>query len=284
MNKHPRHFFLVSALAMALATSSLGVLADTASAEVNNARHETRILTTYELNPYLRAHDLNVTVVDGKATLSGNVAEEVNKALAKEIALGVEGVRSVENNIVVDEDYQPAKPGAERGFGERIDDASITAAVKAKLLWSKNAEGLATEVETRNSRVTLRGTANSAVDSELAERLAENTRNVLSVDNQLKIEPTKNRSEGAAPAKSNDKSSMTEAGESISDAWVTAKVKSTLLYSSNVSGTDIEVSTDKGVVSLKGNVSDGSEHALAIELAKNVRGVTSVQATELTYQ
>ncbi|SDU30396.1 BON domain-containing protein [Halopseudomonas salegens] len=283
MNKHPRHFFKVSALALALATSSIAVIADTTTQGLNDARQETRISTTYELNPYLRDHNLQVTVEDGKATLTGNVTDDVNKALAKEIAQGVEGINSVENNIVVDANHRSAeRNNAERGFGERIEDASISAAVKAKLMWSKNAEGLATDVATKNRRVTLSGTANSEADSELAERLAANTRNVVSVDNQLRVEGAANQPQDDRTHK-DDQSVMAEAGESISDGWITTKVKSTLLYSSNVSGTDIEVSTDNGVVSLKGVVGSGSEHALAVELAQNVRGVKSVQANELSY-
>lgn len=290
MNKHPRNFFLVSALALALATTSVGVIADTASTEINNARHESRILTTFELNPYLRAHDLQVTVEDGKATLTGNVTEDVNKSLAKEIAQGVDGIRTVQNNIIVDADYRPAERGEERGFGDRIEDTSITAAVKAKLMWSKDAEGLSTDVETRNRRVTLSGTADSEVSSELAENLAKNTRNVLSVDNQLRVERSEAGQERQERTERNqqgqdrsNKDTMSDAGDSISDSWITTKVKSTLLFSNNVSGTDIEVSTENGVVTLKGDVSSGSEHGLAVELAKNVRGVKSVQANELNY-
>jgi osmotically-inducible protein OsmY len=54
------------------------------------------------------------------------------------------------------------------------------------------------------------------------------------------------------------------------------------MYSSNVNGSDIDVSTSAGVVTLKGKVDSGAERALAIELADNVRGVKSVQAQSLT--
>ncbi|PYC24605.1 transporter [Aquipseudomonas alcaligenes] len=277
MNRQPRTLFLASALALAVATGSAGVIAATSSQEVINARQESQIWTTYALSPYLRAHDLKVSVDNGKATLTGHVAEDVNKELAKEIALGVEGISSVDNQIIVDSNYQPAKPGTERGFGDTIDDASITAAVKAKLMWSKNADGMSTNVDTRYGRVTLRGTAQSPEERDLAGRLANNTRGVVSVDNQLQIDPTQ------VGAMQSGKRAADEAGEDISDSWITTKVKSTLLYSSNVSGSAINVSTAQGVVSLSGRVSNGREHALAIELAQNVRGVKSVQSRELTF-
>ena len=66
------------------------------------------------------------------------------------------------------------------------------------------------------------------------------------------------------------------------DGWITTKVKSTFMCSSNVDGSDISVSTDKGIVTLSGKVDSGAERALAIELAQNVRGVNSVNSKALT--
>jgi len=103
-----------------------------------------------------------------------------------------------------------------------------------------------------------------------------NTRGVASVDNQLVVE-------GAKPtAAATVKSSAHEAGQDIADGWITTKVKSTFLYSSNVDGSDISVRTTGGIVTLSGKVASGAERALAIELARNVRGVKSVHSKGLT--
>jgi osmotically-inducible protein OsmY len=69
----------------------------------------------------------------------------------------------------------------------------------------------------------------------------------------------------------------------MSDSWITTKVKSTFMYSSNVSGADISVNTEKGVVTLSGKLDSGAEQALAIELAQNIRGVKSVSAKQLVF-
>jgi osmotically-inducible protein OsmY len=53
------------------------------------------------------------------------------------------------------------------------------------------------------------------------------------------------------------------------------------MYSSNVDSDDTSVSTLDGVVSLEGELRSGPERALAIELAKNIRGVKSVTSTKL---
>ena len=248
------------------------------SQEISDARQETQIWTTYALNPYLRANNLGVSVHNGKATLTGTVEEGVNKDLAKQIALGVSGVKEVDNQIIVRADYVLPARSADRSYGEVIDDATVTSAVKSKLLWSKYTSGLTTDVDTKQGRVTLKGTAESGAASDLASRLALNTRGVLSVDNQLVVDGMKPGTAATAAAKS----SALEAEKNIADSWITTKVKSTFLYSGNVDGADIAVSTKSGIVTLTGKVSSGAERALAIELAKNVRGVKSVQSKGLT--
>jgi osmotically-inducible protein OsmY len=68
------------------------------------------------------------------------------------------------------------------------------------------------------------------------------------------------------------------------DGWITTKVKSTYFRSSNVSGSDISVTTNSGIVTLSGRVNSGAERELAVELARHVRGVKSVESENLTLQ
>ncbi len=124
---------------------------------------------------------------------------------------------------------------------------------------------------TNLGKVTLKGTVASAAAKDLAARLALNTRGVAAVDNQLVVKD-------AQPIAAAAKSATNRAGRDISDGWITTKVKSTLLYSSNVDGSDISVDTKNGEVTLAGKVDSSAEQALAIELAENVRGVKSVDA------
>lgn len=272
----PFKLFIAPGMALALLAGGQVLAADTASDEVVQARQETQIWTTYALSPHLRANDLKVSVQDGKATLTGTVEEDVGKDLAKQIALGVDGIKQVDNQIEVRPDYVPAARTGERGYGERIDDATITAAVKSKLLWNRQTEGLAVTVDTEGGKVRLGGTADSAESRDLAGKLAMNTRGVSTVDNRIVV----------TKAEPGMIESVTEsgqdAGQSMTDGWITTKVKATYMYSNNVDSADISVSTAEGIVSLSGKVSDAAQRALAIELAKNIRGVKSVDADELT--
>ncbi|WP_069085641.1 BON domain-containing protein [Pseudomonas sp. TCU-HL1] len=72
-----------------------------------------------------------------------------------------------------------------------------------------------------------------------------------------------------------------KAEEAVSDTWITSKVKSTFLADKNLSGMDIKVETNKGVVALSGVVKTDAERDLAIETAKNIKGVNAVSADGL---
>jgi hyperosmotically inducible periplasmic protein len=261
-----RKSIISTSVALALIGASSAALADTLSQDLIEARQETQIWTTYALSPYLRASDIKVSVEDSRATLKGTVAEEVNRDLAKQIALGVGGIKSVDNQIIVLADYTPAARANDRGFGDVVDDATITATVKSKLMWSLYTDGSTINVDTTFGKVTLSGVADSAVAKATAERIATNTRGVYVVDNRLVITPPK----------------ATAAKAEISDSWITTKVKSTYMYSSNVDAHLITVHTEAGIVHLSGKLSSGVERALAIELAQNVRGVKRVDARMLT--
>lgn len=272
MYRKPKNLIVSSGLALMLSTLNVSYAAESSTQTLIDVRQEVQIWTTYALNPYLRANSLKVTVKNGKATLTGVVPESVNKDLAKEIALGVDGIKEVDNQINVVSHSTDTQSDSMSGFADAIDDATITAAVKSKLLWSRYTDGLKTTVSTKSGRVSLTGTADSAAAKDLAGRLAINTRGVVSVNNALVLSQEKGSSAVVADTEG-----------LISDSWITTKVKSTLLYSSNVSGTDIEVKTQSGVVTLTGMLSSGAEKALAVELTENVRGVKRVETGGLTF-
>lgn len=277
MNKYTRKLALASAVSLAIGTTAISVAAYGLSGEITEARQESQILTTYMLSRHLDAGDLDVSVDGGVATLTGKVNEDVSKELAQQIALSVDGVEEVDNQIKVDANHERSNSSGERSYRELVEDSSITAAVKSKLLWSKHAQGMSANVDTTSGKVTLTGSADSAATKEMAGLLAGNTHGVTEVDNQLLVDEKKAK---LAEAGKDETSGL---GQDISDTWITTKVKSTLMYSSNVNGSDISVATKDGVVTLSGKVASDIEHALAVELAKNVRGVDRVNARALSH-
>lgn len=66
-------------------------------------------------------------------------------------------------------------------------------------------------------------------------------------------------------------------GQYIDDSVITTKVKAAILNEPNLKSAEINVETFKGVVQLSGFVSSREAENKALELARNVSGVTSVR-------
>lgn len=66
-------------------------------------------------------------------------------------------------------------------------------------------------------------------------------------------------------------------GEYIDDVMITSKVKAAILGESTLKSAEINVETFKGVVQLSGFVSSQAAANKAVELARAVKGVSSVK-------
>jgi len=288
MNRTLQKLVLTSSVAFALAsvgatgmaagtppkTADTQVKTTTLPDQISDARREAQIWTTYATNPHLHAFDLKVEVKGNSATLNGKVQSDAAKDLAEQIALGVEGIKHVDNRLVVDAAYEPPKRVAgERSFGDVVEDATITASVKSKLLWNSHTDGLDIHVDTKNGQVTLTGSVASGTEKDLAGRIAKNTNDVVSVNNQLAVS---GKPGTTTKAKDEIKTAATDTKEALSDGWITTKVKSSLMLTRDVDGMEISVTTNNGVVKLAGNVDSKTERERAIDVAQNVRGVKKV--------
>ena len=83
------------------------------------------------------------------------------------------------------------------------------------------------------------------------------------------------------PQSSGRQSNQTVPGK-MDDAWITTKVKSELATTRDIPSTDISVNTRDGMVRLTGTVDSNMQKNRAIQLARQVKGVKSVDATGLT--
>lgn len=66
-------------------------------------------------------------------------------------------------------------------------------------------------------------------------------------------------------------------GEYIDDSVITAKVKAAIFQDPVLKSPEINVETYKGVVQLSGFVSSTDDISKAVELARGIKGVTSVK-------
>lgn len=72
------------------------------------------------------------------------------------------------------------------------------------------------------------------------------------------------------------------AGQTVSDAAVTTKVKSALLQAPEVQGTNVNVDTVNGTVTLKGEVETQAQADRAVQIARSTEGVSRVDSQQLT--
>lgn len=241
--------------------------------QLAEARQEGSIWTAFALNKHLSPFKIDVNVEQGTAVLTGKVEDQVDRELAERIALDTKGIDKVDNQLQIDPGVA-AEPGTKTSLAQRFADATLTATVKSKLLWSSVTQALNIDVDAKDGVVTLKGRAQSPEAKEVAGSLATNTDDVVSVNNLISISAADSIASRTDPQ-------INSPVEDISDAWITSKVKSSLIYSSNLDGLNIKVDTKSGLVSLNGVVANFAEKELAVEIAKNIRGVKGVNADAL---
>src|SRR5437763_1170672 len=89
-----------------------------------------------------------------------------------------------------DPDFAPdSLTRGQESVGAYVDDATITTAVKAKMVDNKDVDATAIKVETLNGTVMLSGFAKNETERATAERIARDTKGVKSVKNAIAVKP-----------------------------------------------------------------------------------------------
>jgi len=139
-----------------------------------------RLLT--KSNVSLTSTKVNVT--DGNVVLTGTADNAAQKDLTEAYAKDIDGVKNVQNEIVIKEKSSD-ELAADRTMGDKIDDASITSQVKYALLSHKGTSALKTKITTRDGVVMITGTAGSDAEKSLVTKLAQDVRGTKSVNNEM---------------------------------------------------------------------------------------------------
>jgi len=144
-----------------------------------------------------------------------------------------------------------------RTVGTQIDDALITAKVKAKLIEDPVTKARKIDVDTVNGIVTLTGVVESEKEIERAIEIAKSVPGVKKVVNNLRV--------GKRGFKNY-----------LSDKEITAKIKAKLIADPELKALSIDVDTVNGVVTLTGVVENERQKERAVRHAKSVEGVRAV--------
>ncbi len=163
------------------------------------------------------------------------------------------------------------------GKTETRSDTAITAELKGKITESDLLDHTDISVETNNGVVALTGTVATEAQKAHAEELAKNTTGVVSVNNQLNLNPDQNKGM-VGNAEEKTKEAYSETKGELSNARITSEVKLKFAADGTVKALNIDVDTSNGVVTLNGTVNSRKELDQAVRLAKSVDGVKHVKS------
>lgn len=141
-------------------------------------------------------------------------------------------------------------------FASAADD-SIESSAKQSHIFKTYLKGDDVKIQSKDGVVTLTGTVSEDSSKTLAGETVASLPGVKSVNNKLGVK-------GEAPAKQ-------------SDTWLITKVKSTLMFHRNVSGTETKVFAKDGAVTLRGEATSVAQKDLTTEYAQHVEDVKSVK-------
>ena len=135
-------------------------------------------------------------------------------------------------------------------------DDRIQASAEKSYVFKTYLKGDDIKIQSKDGVVSLTGTVSEESHKSLAQETVAGLPGVKSVDNRLEVK-------GEHPAEK-------------SDAWISTKVKTTLLFHTSVSAMT-EVNTKDGIVTLKGDADNQAQKDLTTEYAKDVDGVKDVK-------
>lgn len=152
---------------------------------------------------------------------------------------------------------------ADNTWEDRSKDAWLDGKAESTLLFNGNLNSFDINTDVQSGVVILTGKVDSEVDKALAGELIESLEGVKSVENKLTVLEKDNGEDAKILV-------------TLTDSKVEAVVKTKLLLESEVSGTNIEVEVENGVVTLMGKVDSDSAKELAVAIATNTKDVKSV--------
>ena len=130
--------------------------------------------------------DTLVDIQDGVIILRGTASSKAQRDLATEHAGDVQGVVRVTNLMAIAP--PPTKPAPSPG-PESVDDASITAQVKAALQLHHSTSSISTRVATLAGVVTVDGVAQNLTEKTRVAKLATDIPGVKAVLNKMTLSP-----------------------------------------------------------------------------------------------
>ncbi|WP_348708272.1 BON domain-containing protein [uncultured Pseudoalteromonas sp.] len=180
--------------ALVIGATSMSAQASSWENESKDAWIDGKAETVLLMNTNLNNFDINTDVTNGKVVLTGKVDSELDKELAEELVLSLDGVSSVDNKLTVVKNMKAKHMKSKHMKSDKADsaesdltDAKITTVITTRYLFNSEVGGTDIDVDTDNGVVTLNGTVESDAEKQLAVSIAENAEDVHKVIDKLKI-------------------------------------------------------------------------------------------------
>ncbi len=183
MNKHILNNRFLTVTAMAALAGSLAFTGcskkDDSLIGTNN---DQGVVAQTEQRAKEMGNDASTAMKEGAADAKQAAREGMADAkdVGKDVAQGAKEMAA---------DAKVAGQNASDKIGDKVADAVITTSVNAELAKDSSLSALKINVDTDAGRVALKGTAPTTAARERATTLASNVKGVVSVDNQLTVDP-----------------------------------------------------------------------------------------------
>ena len=200
------------------------------------------IIDELDFEPSIDAANIGVAVEKGVVTLTGHVANYVEKLAAERAVKRVKGVKAIAQEIEVRFSNQP----------KRSDDEIAQRALDI-LTWSVQVPADSIQVKVEKGWITLTGAVEWQYQKQAAELAVRHLSGILGVSNMIEIEPH------------------------VAAADVHRKIMDSLKRNAEVEADSIRVVVDNGKVILEGKVKAWYERNLAERAAWSAPGVKAVE-------
>lgn len=188
MNRKPLYIVMSTALTVAL-SMPLYAGDDSEMAAENADRTAGQVIDDLSIAGRLKAelaadgttdaHDIDVEVDRDTVQLNGWVDSDAARERAEQIAMSLDGVAEVQNNLEVQ--------SSDRSTGEYIDDKMLIAKVKTALADDPTVESLTIDVEADRGVISLGGHVDTDEERDAAEDAAEKVAGIVDVVNNIEV-------------------------------------------------------------------------------------------------
>lgn len=213
----------------------------TTTATLSDTELLRRVRVELDWNPRVQGKDIAATVKNGVVTLTGFVDSYAKKVAA------VDAIHHVTGVLDVADDVQVKFPGQGK------TDQEIAQAVRAALVWDVFVPDERIQSTVSNGWVTLAGEVDRLQQREDATRSVEHLSGVRGITNQIVVK-----------------------GPRVDAVKLRTSIEDALKRRAEREAKRISISTDDGVVTLRGKVDSWAERASVAQLAAFAPGVKSV--------